>query len=314
MERRCKRVPFCRESLWNCPHQSFEKNIHPTLLRRRSPGLKALSSGTTENLKYFSGRRVSFCISGKAGMTVEAALALPVFLFAVLALINLMQVCRLQGMLNMSLQDSARMMGTYGYVMPGEEGNAEFLLGTGACILYAQSQLPDEIREAGTVSFWKSTYQDHRIRLQADYRIRAGFLFFLPEIRVTCRACVRVWEGDTEQERSDGKGEEMVFLTEHGEVYHTSSSCSHLNVSISAAGKEKIETLRNETGEKYHACEKCVGDGVVGELLYVTASGNRYHNSLTCSGLKRSISLVKKSEAAGYPPCSSCSYAEKGAA
>lgn len=314
MERRCKRVLFCRKSLRNCPHHSFKKNIYPTLLRQRSPGLKALSAGLTENLKYFSGRRVTFCVSGKASMTVEAALALPVFLFAVLALMNLMQVCRLQGILNMSLQDSARMMGTYGYVMPGKEEDTEFLLGTGACILYAQSRLPAEVLEAGTVSLWKSTYQDHRIRLQAEYRIRAGYLFFLPEIRVTGRASVRAWEGDTEQERSGKEAEEMVFVTEHGSVYHTSSSCSHLSVTISAAASSKIQGMRNENGETYHACEKCVGEGAVSELLYVTASGNRYHNSLTCSGLKRNVLLVKKSEAAGYPPCSSCGNAEKGAA
>lgn len=248
-------------------------------------------------------------------MTVEAALTLPFFFFAVLALMHLMEVCRLQGILTMSLQDSARTMGTYGYILPGKEDSAEFLLGTGACILYAQNQLPDEIREAGSVSMWKSRYEDHRIRLQADYRIRADYLFFLPEIKVTCRAEVRAWEGDTEQERADGSYEEMVFVTEHGDVYHTSSSCSHLSVSISAGSRESVGRMRNENGEKYHPCEKCVGDGAVNELLYVTASGNRYHNSLSCSGLKRSVRLVKKSEADGYPLCSTCQMlAEKGAA
>lgn len=308
-------MPFCRESQWNCRHHSFLKKTYPTLLRHLSPGLKILSALLTEYLKHFFGKRVTFCVSRKASLTVEAALVLPIFFFAVLTLMNLMEICRLQGVLNMSLCDSARKLGTYGYIMPGKEENTELLLGTASCILFARNQLPEEVLEAGTVTFLGSRYEDKKIYLQTQYRVKTGVPFFLSEVRIPGRAQVRSWEGDTETERENGEFEEMVFVTEHGDVYHVSSSCRHLKVTISSVTKRKAETMRNVNGEKYTACEKCIGHGEVNNLVYVTESGNRFHNMLTCSGLKRSVKLIKKSEAAGYPPCSNCrGMEEKGAA
>ena len=42
------------------------------------------------------------------------------------------------------------------------------------------------------------------------------------------------------------------------------------------------------------------------EMVYVTSSGNRYHNLATCSGLKRTVKLVKESQLGGMHACSSC--------
>ena len=314
MEWRCKGVSFYRKTINGFLHysiiQSYIKSIVPTLQRTERFFLWFLSHTQTECRPEFSDKRATFCISRKGSLTVEAAVVLPVFLFAVLTLLNLMEVCRMQGMLSVSLQNSAETLGTYGYVLPEEEDGAELLLGTGACMLYAQNQLPEEAEASGNISLWKSRYENHMVKLQAEYKGKVGYLFFLPEVTVTCRGCVRAWVGDTVQERETGGGEEMVFVTEYGEVFHTSSSCRHLSVSISAVNLSRISSMRNESGERYHACEKCVGTGAAGELLYVTDTGNRYHNSLECGGLKRSVRLVKKSEVSGCPACSSCQAAE----
>ena len=39
-------------------------------------------------------------------------------------------------------------------------------------------------------------------------------------------------------------------------------------------------------------CEQCVGNGAAGAEVYYTKYGNRYHNSLSCKGLKRKVKLV----------------------
>ena len=44
------------------------------------------------------------------------------------------------------------------------------------------------------------------------------------------------------------------------------------------------------------------------KVLYVTSDGDRYHNSLACPGLKRSVRSIPKSEALGkgLRPCGRC--------
>ena len=43
-----------------------------------------------------------------------------------------------------------------------------------------------------------------------------------------------------------------------------------------------------------------------GAHVYYTKYGNRYHNSLSCKGLKRKVKLVALGQTDGLPQCSKC--------
>ncbi|MDD6406342.1 MAG: pilus assembly protein, partial [Clostridiales bacterium] len=49
-------------------------------------------------------------------------------------------------------------------------------------------------------------------------------------------------------------------------------------------------------------CRKYMSTGI----LYVTSQGDRYHCSLNCSGLKRTVYRVMKEEHPELRPCSKC--------
>ena len=63
---------------------------------------------------------------------------------------------------------------------------------------------------------------------------------------------------------------------------------------------------RNEGGGKYKACRNCKSGKSESNLFLVTNYGDKYHTSVSCTGLKRTIRSIPLSEATGYGPCSRC--------
>ena len=99
--------------------------------------------------------------------------------------------------------------------------------------------------------------------------------------------------------------EEMVYVTSNGVVFHRNYNCTHLQLSINYVEYEQVELLRNQFGAKYHRCERCVtGTTLFG--VYITKSGNRYHQSLSCSGLKRTIQRIDRNQRPWLHECTRC--------
>ncbi len=112
------------------------------------------------------------------------------------------------------------------------------------------------------------------------------------------------WNGYQDGEDTEGE-DELVYITELGTVWHRSATCPYLQLSIQYVPYTGLGNMRNESGGRYHACERCViGTTMTG--IYITQYGDRYHNSLNCSGLKRTIRTIKKSQTAGKRGCSKC--------
>ena len=118
----------------------------------------------------------------------------------------------------------------------------------------------------------------------------------------------RKWTGYDNCSFSDFENdEEYVYITESGSAYHRSRDCSHLKVHIRVINNKDLSSARNADGSRYSPCEKCAKTTSSG-LYFITDYGNKYHTSATCSSLKRSIQTVPISQVNGRYPCSSCAY------
>lgn len=114
--------------------------------------------------------------------------------------------------------------------------------------------------------------------------------------------------GSGEKTGSDEEKEEYVYVTPTGTVYHKSASCSYIKINLSSTTLESVGGLRNSSGGKYYPCESCMkhGEQSGGGILFVTPDGERYHNSVSCSKITRTVKEIPLSEVGGRSPCSRC--------
>lgn len=244
-----------------------------------------------------------------ASLTVEAALVLPVFLYMTAGVISLTGLMGRAGALEGSIQDTAKQMAVYAYAVKNNSGKKGSLQG-GISAAYAYSRLRKHGKSLKSFHLGYSSFLDNseRIDLVAAYRVSRGVpVFSFGNPQILQRGCVRAWTGrDFREAAGSGgkKGKGQVYVTENREVYHKSLNCTHLRLSIRQIQADLASGLRNRYGAKYYACSCCKSG--TGQTVYITDTGNRYHASLSCSGLKRTIRCVPASEAEDLPPCSKC--------
>lgn len=119
---------------------------------------------------------------------------------------------------------------------------------------------------------------------------------------------VHAWTGTefSDNGGEQGETEPMVYVTASGSVYHKNPGCSYLNVSLKQIPGSSAKSASNKYGEHYSACEICSRNQNPAGVVYVTEQGNRYHHLESCSGLKRSVRLVKASSVSEMGACSRC--------
>ena len=137
-------------------------------------------------------------------------------------------------------------------------------------------------------------------------------VFNIPAQVLMCRARAHSWTGYTQGSSSgEGRGsteDPIVYVAENGTVYHLSRSCTHLDLSIKPVDSSRVGDERNRSGGKYKRCEICGGGS---GTVYITEEGDRYHSSLTCSGLKRTIYEMPLSQVGGRRLCSRCAVTRR---
>lgn len=264
----------------------------------------------------------AFVDKGKQGsVTIEASIAVPLFLFFVINLLSFFDILTVHIQLEAALHQTAREMAVYGYAVNKAE-QKELLSSLTGSVVFSETYVRTQVNKLAGKKYLDSScikngslginysfsriMENDRIELKAVYRVepRVPYVGFTGFYMVT--ACkVRAFTGYDNTEKSKKDSEEtIVYITKTGKVYHLQKNCTHLKLTISRVNYTDVAEFRNESGERYKPCEKCGKNP--GNTVYITKEGNRYHSTISCSGLKRIIDAVPISQVGGRSPCSRC--------
>lgn len=249
--------------------------------------------------------RVSVSAFTEASITVEAALAVPIFFLAVVSLLYLMEIMAVQTAVRSGLQYAGKKAAQDSCV---------------AAMVIPSHLEQDVVESIGAERLDRSIVLGGSAGVRCDgsrisshtgigelvvtYKVRLPIpMFGVPPVQYQEKMRIKAWVG-YEKQGFDSEREETVYVTETGVVYHKDYHCTYLELSVRMIPNGNIADLRNESGGKYYPCEHCMRNG--GNGVYITDTGNRYHGSLSCSGLKRTVYAVPLSEVVGKGACSRC--------
>ena len=259
-------------------------------------------------------------------MTLEASIALPLFIFFFLNIMSAIMIIRIQSELEAELHQTGSEIAIKAFdIRQGEQilGGDDFeggILESGGYTVYAAEKIKKDMRSrlanspvmdgAESLNFLSSRVMQEGdiIDIVVRYKVHPivsliGFKNFNVESRYYGHA----WTGYDIGAGSDAETltEEMVYVTEHGEVYHRNVDCKYLKTSAKSIPFSDVDSRRSIDRRKYHPCEYC-GEGVSGGNVFITSYGDRYHGKVDCPGLKRKIYTISIFEVGGRSPCSAC--------
>ena len=240
-------------------------------------------------------------ISNKGSATIEATLILPLFVFGVMVLFYGVRLRMAEAVLYEAATETVEYMAELSYI---SECNS--LVPKAKIVEYLDNDSLVEnyiIGGINGVDFQGSRYLDDEgyVCLVVNYRIGIN----VPVIGELCgdrsyEIRQKAYKGDKprDEENELTADEVYVYITDNKEAYHNSRGCSHLDLSITPMSKDRAKA----TG--YSPCEYC-GSEANGAVL-VTTYGDRYHSRGDCTGLKRTVYRVKKSQVEGLGACKRC--------
>ena len=257
----------------------------------------------------------------KGSATVEASLVLPFFLCAICTLCTIAQFILAETSIYHATMQTARVYAKQESVPKRKSGNGDkgeddtrknlkklggMLNIKAVFTIYLDKKAVNSsfvMGGRGGILLSQESGKDH-VSLKARYALRVPVPFFKwfilhRTIQVSCRK----FTGYTPHVGEEGEEDsDTVYVAKYGKVYHTSLSCSHLTIRLT--DPDQVQKVLGSS--HYRKCEKCIKAGQGPTQLYYTKYGDCYHSSLSCSGLKRSVRLMKKSEISGMRVCSEC--------
>lgn len=295
---------------------------------------KYLYSNKNKKTTFLQTIRNKIEVPLSASMTVEASICLPLFIFFMVNILAAFNIIKVQSDLEAALHQTGSEISIMafderfaGNLLLGDEDmnydeGAEGLISSGGYFVYAiegiKSYLGDSINKScvkdgsSGLSFYSSRVLlgNDIVDIVVDYKVKPIIpLIGFKEFPVQSRYYGHAWTGYDISlgVENQSQEEEVVYVTENGEVYHKSASCRYLKIDVKSVSLNSVVDARNSDGSKYYPCEYC-GQNVAAGNVFITDYGERYHTSVNCPGLKRKIYTIPLSEAGAYRPCSSCAH------
>lgn len=298
-----------------CEHLSSPAAVQKSEITEKR---KAVCKMTGEGQKEFSG-----------AVSVEAALALSIFIFAIVCMMIPFRMMERQRQVQAALESVNEKLCQYAYLeyrlthgeeLPKEEGDwkEDLLLGlvNGAAGIGGQAlakrMFPQEGMEK--MSFWSSSFLEdgETVNFHLDYTMRMPFsVLGLNALSFSSGSVRRAWIGRDGQER-EGEGDEeaeddqVVYIGKNSTRYHLSRDCHYLANKLQSVDFYTVSEARNQSGGKYYPCAVCGSKAKEGELVYIMKSGSRYHTDASCSAITAYVKAVKLSEVKHLGGCSYC--------
>jgi len=282
------------------------KPLDPNRAKNKNSSLQAQPVSLWKQMR----KRASCFASCKGTATVETALAVPLFLSALCMMIMAGQLLILDGEIHHAVSKTAEICAKRESVKAMTEQAKDIAASPDPAAIFPSVFQGREICKmfisggaSGISIRMIPSSKEEKITVEARYHLKiamplSGSFGFSRKI---C-AAKRLYTGYVPHGGNDNDSDQLVYLAEHGSVYHTSLSCSHITLRIMV----NTLTISMLEARGIHACEKCIRKGKRSEACFITAEGDCYHSSISCSGLKRTVRMIRLSEVRGMRACSRC--------
>ena len=253
--------------------------------------------------KDSSKRKRAFLFTSEASVTIEAALSITIFLIVTIALSSFLAMLYSQLSIEEKINNISMETAKAKYFVNYDKEEGEKYKSMAEVGYISAKIFSDNKSNGKTINLLnpaQSNMDNGMIDVVLSYDVKIPFT--MSRWNVTQRAKVKDWTGIDLVEPG-----EIVYITKYGTVYHRSKECKHLIINVSEVTFAQANLMRNKSGHKYKRCSYCVR-GKMSDLssVFITPDGDRYHNSLDCLGLTRSVIEVDIKDVGDKKPCSSC--------
>ena len=241
-----------------------------------------------------------------ASLTVEAAFIVPMFFFVIFLVWQIFLLLMFQLKVGEQVTKTLLEYSHLGYVE--QEATQENVDISWLYETLLWTNFPEYKNVTGR---WVNcnTKEDGQILVEIKYDFLCETIFF-PTFSVPVIQTFQFYPyfGEQDEDKLNEVVEvkkEIVYMTEYGSVYHVSKTCAYLNVRLKRILFSDVITTRNNDGQLYTECSKCAEEERK-EQVYISIGGNKYHRSLQCPAIKRTILEKTKEEVGGISICHKC--------